>query len=521
MKKKLLFFIFTMFLILPGLFILSACGRGNPPPPGDGGGDDVHIHFEDAGPKVMYTKADTHNFNDEYMPGDGLEIAVWLADYCDEATLVVKLDGELVTLVPQDLGDYDSRSISGLKHKVATFTLPEGLTGVHTVTYIVEEEVFSIKFVSDDQTLTEDERAILNDYRFSSKDESLLDMLDADITVQTTFTELVEDLGVSYTCSKAYGYYTDIGVFKSVDAENNWGHMIKDVKNSLYGLSPMMMGSGFSSKNIEVTFNKEFLKKSYVTLSGENALSKIFSYVDGTTEISKEQAGHYWSVDNSNDIKVYIEPYTGVDLTNVRVSIFDEEMTLYTDAQKNQKYFVIPAGALPVDYCNTSIQDLTYDSGKGFNVKVTGVVIGAGSDLYTQFLGTTNHSIVEPTWARFGYYTTEGTTYFKPGVTGVQFDFRLSSSTPALDTPVSLKINGATLSLAEYVAYNASLPDGSTTDDLDAWKNGNDDMKWNSYRVTIGGKSVLLIMGYNNSNRIYHIDVQFTATGDTVVELVF
>ncbi len=521
MKK--LFTILAISLMLPFAMILTACGGGTPPndPGDDDKGEGLHLSIE-TNDDVWFTRANANSFIEQYMPEDGNELAVWIADYFDKDTLVVKLDGQPITLTEEPLFDYENRVIGYTPQKIATFSLSSELTGAHTITYTVEEVELSVKFVSNGQTFSEDERAVMSAYSFADGTdfESALDNSSYQIT--TTYSQLVGMNGlegnIPYTSDKPYGYYSSPAVIKTVDNDTWSGcSYIGGTDYNKYSFEVRPMGDGFASREIELTFNKDFLNEAALSIGGENKEAKIFSYNIGGTPIDLELTAWKSSETEDKSVRVYLEPYAGVDFANVEVYIFEEQMEVFTDPQNSKKYFTIPAGKLPVHYHAGSDEFNIREYSTYYYVILKNIDFTA-SNLFNQLNVTTNASGVEIGGFVTRYCYCDGQYYYEPGVTQVVFWVINNGA-----TPLKIKVNSTEFSLTNYNYYNSSLPlaeaGNNVTEDADAYRTSNGS---HFYKVEIDATPVFLVVDFNNErNAVTQIDLHIAVSGNTTIQLVF
>ena len=271
---------------------------------------------------------------------------------------------------------------------------------------------------------------------------------------------------------------------------------------------------GYPTREIELTFYKDNLQLATLELEGENEYSGILTIVDGEQEFNLgSYAGGTWSPLNENDIKIYLEPYAGVDLSNVEVYINDTKMTLNVDPEKNnKKYLVIPKGTLPVDYYNSD----KIPAGKsiGFELFIENVDI-SNANLISNFTVSTNSSIVEERSGGTHYFVKDGVKYYKPNAyVWASYEDGGENAKPA-----SVKFNGTTFNLSSYTVKNMSIPIGDSYSGLDAWRDENG--QFFDYDLTIGSKQVHLSISFNDDGTVFDFSMGFALTGSTNIELIF
>ena len=159
MKKKFLTFLMAVCLILPCLFLITACTNeppDDPPsPPGSTGSLIMDVIPQN---EIWLLKADANHHLEEgaEFVEDG-NYSIWFADYYDKDTLEVLYDGETIsTLTLLETPGYEDKVFGLNVRKIATFSLPEFDPGDHNLTIDVKEEELNIKFVSDGQVFSED-----------------------------------------------------------------------------------------------------------------------------------------------------------------------------------------------------------------------------------------------------------------------------------------------------------------------------------------------------------------------------
>ena len=525
MKKIFLTSLMAIFFILPCVFLMTACTEPPPPttpppvtpppvtPPPTGSNYTINIQHSLEG--VWFTDFDAQEFLSEtpLEMQSGESYAVWISDYYNKDTLQVFFDENELILTPCDISDYENRTISELPRKIATFTIPDNLDGIHTVNSSVVEEELSVKFVSNEQYFTSSELEVLSEWCLTAADGASFDtLLDSEYILKTTYTQLTSTQ-ISYTCKKTIGYYNFPTIIKTIDNEMILGcEYLGGENRNNYSFHIAPPDGGFVSKEIELTFDKDALAISSLGIDDANSYSKIISYVDGETETSTY---HSWAPNNTNDIKIYLEPYNNVDLSDVEVYIYETKMTLYNDSKKdNKQYFVIPAGKLPVDYYKNTDNLIDPFSAKIFKLTIKNVDV-SNSNLFTLFTVTSNNSSLGIYKETMKYFTSEdGTNYYMPNnfaIAGYNFNGQTI-------LPSSVKINDDIFALDDYTSINLNLPVGILADGYDACRNTAG--TYYEYRVNIDSKEVYLLISFEDES-ISHIGVQFKTDEDTIVELIF
>lgn len=240
-------------------------------------------------------------------------------------------------------------------------------------------------------------------------------------------------------------------------------------------------------------------------------MSSILTIVDGEEEYRMGYiAGHNWNSNHTNDIKIYIEPYTNVDLSNVEVYIYDTKMTLLSDPEKqNKKYFVIPAGTMPVSYSSSEF-DGWYDY-KTFDIDVRNVDV-SNADFITNFTVTTNNNNIAVGPDAIKYYVSNGVSYYLPNKQAAA----CYSAEGQNIRPSGVTFNGTTFDLSDYVYRNNSVPvwDG-LGDEPSQYKDATD--SFYTYHVTIGTKPVEIDVTFNADGSLSTLYIHFTLTGSTTI----
>ena len=544
MRKKFLTFLLMVCLIVPCAFLLTACGgdgdkssgggsggggNGNPPA-GSTGSFEININTEsDEDEGVWLLQADATECFGNYDAVEDGNYSIWLADFYDKDTLEIKYDNTPVDVTFCEIPGYENKTFGLNPRKIATFSVPSQVLGDHVLDITVEEEELELKFVSNGQELTDDERAVLDNWYFPAEGEDVTfaSVLDSEFRLKATYSKLnragSEDelWGIPLACKKKIGYYKDYVIWMGVDENILTGAQYYagtgDYEYSLmvnYFRDEYGSMQGYPTREIELTFYKDNLQLAVLEVSGENWASEILTIVDGEEEYNMgTYIGHNWSPVNENDIKIYLEPYAGVDLSNVEVYINETKMTLNVDPEKNnKKFFVIPKGTLPIDYYNAD----KFQQGKSedFEVILKNVDI-SNANLISDFSATTNSSSVESRFSGVCYFVKDGVTYYKPNA-DVWVGYEAGEQTVK---PTSIKFNGTTFDLSSYTVKNMSVPEGDSYSGLDAWRDNNG--KFFDYNVTIGSKPVHISVTFNDDGTISHFLASFKLTGSTNVKIMF
>ena len=535
MKKKFLSFIFAICLILPCAFIMTACGDNPPPdnpppPPGSTGSFSININTEsDENEGVWILPADaTDCFGNNDVVEDG-NYSIWLADFYDKDTLEIKYDNTPVDVTLCETPGYENKTFGLNPRKIATFSVPSKVSGDHVLDITVEEEELELKFVSNGQELTNDERAVLADWYFPEEGEEVTfaSVLDSNYRLKATYSKLNdagdtgEVWGIPLACKQKFGYYKDCVVWLGVNEniltgvqyyEGTGDYEYSLLVNYYHGEYGNM--DGYPTREIELTFYKDNLQLSTLLIEGENAYSSILTIVDGEEEYNMSSyAGHSWSPLNENDIKIYLEPYAGVNLSNVEVYINDTKMTLNVDPEKNnKKYFVISKGTLPIDFYSSD--KIPAGKSKDFELFIENIDI-SNANLISNFSVTTNSNSVEGRFGGVHYLVKDGVKYYKPNAyVWASYEDGGENAKPA-----SVKFNGTTFNLSSYTVKNMSIPIGDSYSGLDAWRDENG--QFFDYDLTIGSKQVHLSISFNDDGTVFDFSIGFALTGSTNIELVF
>lgn len=558
MKKKIFMFLLSLFFILPGTVLLTACGDDD-----SSGGSSSGFSMEIAN-GIYFTNTDVETFDPQhdeelwwefFNSGSG-DVAVWAADYYDKDSLKICLNEEELELTLLDAGDdYATRYLSPKCRKLATFTWDfnwQENTGDWELKATADEAQINIRFVSNGQTFSEEEQAILSDWCMTDAEgKDLLSLMDSDYVINTTYCALLnygnlyEDVpegyvptvsGIRYFCKKTVGYYKDAMFFNPVDSNIQLGQIggkSENYNNRVVGVANIdetLYGGNYVPQNFDITFDKEYLCLAKLELYGNNFnyyTYGIVSVYNGNTKIENYDN---WLSNNENDITIYLEPYDGVDLSNVEVYIYNTKMNLKTDPQNGKKYFVIEKGKLPIDYYTyTEEQELGLNM---YDVDIRNVDILSDCGLFTTFeLKYSTNKVSMDTNVKRYYQDDNGVTYYMPNQNGYIFFSCLSYITT--ERPSEIIINGTHFDIRGYVKNNKdNLPNADdsqyedyTTDQLDKelgsyYKENNSFVDY-TYNVKIGSKDTKIIFGLQNNNVDYYLNFFFAIAENTTLELVF
>lgn len=391
MKKKILLFLFSLCVLLPSAFMLTACSRMN-----------VEFDLPERGVTLSPIDSD-NNAKTWTVYGKFTEVhrnktvAVWLEDWYDKDTLKVYIDDNELQLTSalsaEEETEYDNKKIGTTNRRVATFVVPGDLKGNHKLRVEVQEEKLNIKFHSVD--MTEENKSILSTYKLVSNDDSngvdfltlITDERYADYVLQLPFTDLIMNFdgissrnGLKYTCTEKMGKYNGYYFLTPYNTETGEAYDISTVDDSLpvppvrcdargivnencfaMHISPngdVEIGDNdrftieFESRDIDLTFDTNSLRYTQRYITGKNAFNSILS----RETIEKDLK------DNDKDVKVYFNQPDGVNFDNLEVYIYDTQMPVRSD--NKGKYIVIPKDVYPIDYCDNITYNPVYD---GYN----------------------------------------------------------------------------------------------------------------------------------------------------------
>ena len=527
MKKKILTFLFAICLILPCAFIMTACGGNpppdNPPPPTVNG---VTINGTDE--YIWLTPAEAMSYDTDTAEVTDGNYAIWLADFYDKNTLEITFDEDALELNScVDSDSYNNRRIGLDIRKIATFSIPTNVTGEHELNINVEEEVLNIKFVTNDQEFTAEELEILDNYHLTELGgRSFKEMMLNEYPFSTTYSQITtlpfNGAGITFTGDKRVGYYVSHQIVKAVDQSIQVHNNYHKQANHYYSYSFVIHSdsgyngfNGFEDSNILLTFDKENLKVNEFFTNGTNNTNAIFSYKVGETEI-ESWYGYSWSPADEEDINFYINQYdNGVDLSNVEAYVNDTKMEIKLDGDK--KYFTIPAGALPVEYCEDNGEMFDFISqARTFNIDIRNVIITQESQLYTQLSATSNsNKVVGNASAEVDYENEDGVIYYMPNTD--TFAYYIFNDTVENAT---LTVKGHQIDLDYYLVTHSDIPDMSE-EWTDIYQTTTQDGTYYHYVLTFNDEVIVIDVAFdlNDSSFAEYINVWFIATGPTTVSL--
>ncbi|MBP3431532.1 MAG: hypothetical protein J6K39_01580 [Clostridia bacterium] len=532
MKKKILTFLFAICLILPCAFIMTACNSGGDPPPPPAHNGSVLINGTND--YVIVTPADTEDYtNYTYESTDG-NYAVWLADFYDKDTLEVCFDETPLTLTScVDDSLYYDRTISLNIRKIATFSIPAEYNGEHNINVSVEEQELTVRFVTNDQEFTEGELDILDDYHITSMGgRTFKDMMLNDYRLYTTYSQIITSEafysdGIEFTGDKKLGYYVSHQIIKAVDPSleihNNYHKLTGNNYNYSFVINLVDTNNfaGFESTNILLTFDKENLKVSNFYFNGTNLDNEILSCKVNGVEIAEDKllSSLLWKPTDDGDIKLYIEPYAGVDLTNVEVFVNDTEMTINEDSGK--KYISIPEGALPIEYMEDdgNMVDFMFEA-KTFVVSIKNVNVLPASNLYTSLTSTSNNSDITSGVYTVTYFISEDNdvTYYVPNE-DIYAYYNIEGRNIR---PIRLIVDGRTINLSENITRK-NLAITTEIQEIEygilSWKDENNYEYY--HQVGMDDNYILMVVSFNADGTIRDFGVRYKSSGDSSVRLEF
>lgn len=477
MKKKLLNFLLAICLLIPCGFGLSACGdESSSSPPGNTTTSTVHW---DLPQDIQVGALQGHE-----------SWVISIANYYDASTLRVTFDDEPIEITLYDNIAFDELPINNETMEVASFDFSEfeDRTGEHVLKCTAEEREISLKIVSAGQTFTEKQLNIMDDYNFDGMgDITIKDMLDdSDCVAKTTYTELVSSRGKGFSCKKKLGYYKSPFIFKGVNSCNCYGTFIQSnnqPKPYVYTSGGIIPSDGI----IEITLNKENLQLSEFIVSGFNlgvTRDTILSIWVNGERYTENYDGYRFMADQHDDIRIYIEPYAGVNFTNVKMYVNDTPMTVNYDNAKGKKYITIPTNLLPnellelntygnIDYNYYHTDEVLKPR---YEVKIKDVEVPNTCKLMTNldFNVTTNHAKVFASGHGQDYYSIEDVYYDEDydGIKTYYYPNRQAQVSFIFDddwnnqeeSPCTFNFNGHTINITKLVkklsdpeVYNGSV----------------------------------------------------------------
>lgn len=579
MKKKFLMFLLMLCCILPCFFFVTACsepdhqgqnqgssqeqnpssgngqgsnnGQGQNPGsnqgqnpsgsqnPSAGQGEDASDDKQD---EVNYsiliddenyilsgyviTQVEVDNFDyDAILSGpdlrEGNEYAVWVDDFYKVNDVQIYFDNEPLTMTYFQTNNQNSRIITTNKRREAKFTLPDNLSGEHNIKCETHEEEYVVKFISDGQSFTDEEKEVLSNYCLPSiEGKDFLTLMDSGESFVVKYSDFPK--GILFTSKKTVGWYSHsiFAIPQTYSHSYNiyYSYAGGENKNGIFIDIDVFSGfpcDGGEQSILELTFNKEQLVPSMLGVESQDNSNPHLGQILSLSNVST-----YWSSAKETATKAYIEPYEGVNLDNVEAYIFDVKMEIKTDAENGKKYFEIPAGKVPFDYFSSETSmSLEYYKCTNFHIRLENVDV-SDSDLLTVFTVSSNNDSIQcndPLWMDF-YCRINGVTYFKPGSTVAEF-YRLDGTSLL---PSSIKMNGESLDLTNYVVFDSSVPVGNETDGHQSWRYENSGFWFVYHKVKIGTKDVLLTLYFKGeSKKLEALIVNFDISVNTNVELIY
>lgn len=560
MKKKLLMFLLILCCVLPCFVFMTACGatnnqgqnqsnnqeqnpsgdQGQNPGNGQGQGSSgdqgqgsssdqesvnysILLNGENSIEDFAITQVEANDYNQplySHELKEGTEYLVWVGDFYKINSVQIYFDDEPLTMTYCQTKNQNSRIITSDRRKEAKFTVPDNLSGDHVIKCVAQEEEYAVKFVSDGQSFTDEEKNVLSNFCLPGiEGRDFLSLMDSNESLVVKYSDFSK--GIPFTSKKAVGWYS----YSIFAMPNAYSLSNDDIHYEYVGganHNEFLMGidtySGFQCDGgeqsiFELTFNKYELTPSMLGVNSQDSSNPNLGQI-----ISLSVDGAYWSVNKETATRVYIEPYTGVDLSNVEAYIFDVKMELNVDADNGKKYFEIPAGKVPVDYFYGTVETFISYKCTDFPIRLENVDV-TGSDLLTQFNVSSNNNSVEcvnPIWFVF-YCRINGVTYFKPAYRNAQFNIEDVSELPS-----SIKLNGVSFDLSSYVVFDSSVPIGAKEDGKPSWRYSDGFDGWCVYhKIQIGTEDVLLELNFDGNKKLTRLVVHFDVKVNTTVELVY
>lgn len=547
MKRKTLLFILALVFIFPCAILLTACG---------GGGNSLNITVISSSDRVAFMDINAESEYDTPYTGNGnaqTEYSVWVQDCCNKDTLKVYLDGTEISLSEVvDANEYASRQLSSSKRKIATFKLDKNLKGSHNLSYSVDMINITIRLVDNNQfsSYSEMEKNALKDWYFTESDGTLsdnfYDLLYAQAcngaepySFDVPYDQL--DNAIQYTCSKPLGYYyshffwlagegTPISRVSYIN-ETTEG----DIKYSHY------VGIPFNSVNVAIP------NDSPVDIYVVSAVNNLGDYAMGLAKLGirniedssstsvdyeiyqikngniKSSAGvTTWTIKNENDIKVYFAHREGVDFTNLKVYLYEQEVTLHADGE--DRYFVIEKGKLPFDYCS----DLNILNEYAYLIRVDGIEL---SDDYFAIINATtkidndySQNYLSAVNAR-AYFWDKGMVY-RIKSEQVALIYNMPTMNGVILT--GLYFNDELIDLSDKNTFRTDLPkhDNSYVGVDVSWEDDTNSGTY-YYRITTNNGENLLIkisidvLNDDNYGNVAEVNVAFNLTNNVNAQLVF
>lgn len=569
MKRKTLLYLLALVVMLPCAFLLTACTIGGSSDNNGGGSNNkskLTIKIETMGADNVCFKdidEDDADGTSYYEIERRSEFSVWVRDYCDKDTLKVYLDGEDVDLTyVVDENEYANKQICMNLRKIATFKLSSDLKGKHTITYSIDEETIAVRFVEKGQfsKYDEAEKKALKEWYFVNNDgsmsDSFYDILSAQAndnaepyTINIPFSKVGNDT-LQYSCSKPVGYYNYFffePVNEDVYTANGVAYLeektISEVRYSYYSSRLQRIGSGdmydssyAKDEVIDFYIESKFDSNTNTAVMGLSQLNIRLAenhsqYLDYTMfmikngDLKTSAGATMWTAENENDIKVYFEHHDGVDFSNLRAYVYNQEMTICEDG--DDRYFVIEKGKLPVDYCPNE-DDVDWFLDIAYLIKVEGVeiengtfaVVTATTNMDDKYSGFNFTYLLSP----IAYYWQDGITYC---IQNNDLTVVFGGMGDIEESLVSMKFNNETIDMTPIASYRTDLPkhesgyEGSDT----LWQDEQYPKNF-CYKVTTSsGVDLFLNVAFDDYGdedwRMCSIHMTFNITENTNIQLVF
>lgn len=546
-------FILAMVFVLPCALLLTSCGGQSE--------SDLRISIEpssNVGSVVLMNIDAESEYGGQYLGStQNLNYSVWVQDCCDKDTLKVYLDETEIELTEVvDEGEYANKNLSTSLRKIATFKLDPNLKGEHKLSWSVDMEMVTVRFVNNGQfeKYTAREKDLLKNWYFTESDgtrsDNLFELLDAQVnhgaepySFDVPYNKM--DRAIQYTCSKPLGYYYDYIFWRadmntpiycmSYSKETREG----DVRYSHYEGAPMEFNATIEKgKTVDIYVNSvvdnggdivmDLVKLQLGNIEDPSSNSMdylIYQIKNGGTTISAGEAS--WTIENEEAIKVYFKHREGVDFTNLKVYLYEEEMELLSDG--NDKYFVIEKGKLPIDYC----QELDVLHDFAYMIRVEGVEIAENTFAIISTTTNIDNSRPDITYSSvdtLAYFRDDGTTYCINGEKA-KVSYSLSLENEIL---TGLNFNGEVIDLSDKNAIRDDLPvhnEGAKYTGSDtAWELGmyTEVSRNYFYRITTtSGVDLLIQIGINSIEgddsygRVHDVYVTFNINGNANLQLLF
>lgn len=528
MKKKIFMFLLSLFFILPGTVLLTACGGGGDnyqgPSQGPSGGQSGSgIVLDIAEGSIDFCLTDEISFpvldTDEILSVWELEYgktySVFVEDFYTINSVQIYFDDEPLEMTYYYSNNHHVRHFDNEPRKEAKFTLPvpDDPEERHWLKCTATEEEFTIKFVSDENEYTDEQKEVLSNYSFTGLEgKDFASLIDSDYSITATYKEIT-NYGIEYVCQKPIGWY-DMHYCALDGYSENYCPTISYIGGPGHNKFLLRVDffdfafNGLGNTEVCITFDEAeeygFGISSYEDADFNNPSVSVGSIISVSKEI--------WRPTDTESTKLYIEPYAGVNLSNVEAYIFEEKMTIKTDATSGKQYFEIPAGKMPVDYYYGTAGSFCGYNPNEFYIKLENVDM-SGSDLITSLVASSNNADVVCSAGGAFYHRINGVSYIKPENQGFEFGLEYVTGTPS-----SLKINGTTFELKNgvrnYMAYDETL---SGDESQDSYKWGNEFY----HKIEVGSKEVDLSVYFNDDKTIRSIHIEFYVSDNTTVELIY